>query len=95
MAQTAAGAALRHSREQKLLSWFSGRHWRVCAEITGNREKDGFRISYFRGYFQVTAPAVFQTPFGRIALERASESFRTVTGLPERDPRRHGAAWLS
>ncbi len=113
---------LRRAREEKFAGWFRGRYWRVCHEITGNREKDGFVVSYFRGHFQVKAPAVFQTPlghkgrsgyliqeinsagsdlpgtqphpFGRKALEHAISLYHSVTGLPERDPRRHGVSWL-
>lgn len=117
-------AGLRYSREDRQQAWFGdGRHWRVCGEITGNRIKDGFKVFYFRGFFQVAPPGVFQTPFGykgrsgyliqetdaegkdlpgtapqtfgRMALARANNIHHSVTGLPERDPRRHDARWIA
>jgi hypothetical protein len=57
-------AALKASKTAKDQEWFQGRHWRVCAEISGRRELGGHRIDYHQGFFQVTGPAVFQTPFG-------------------------------
>jgi len=55
-------AALHASSEEKYLSWFRDRHWRVSTEITGDRTKDGHKIFYFKGFFQVEGPGVFQTP---------------------------------
>jgi len=66
MAQTAEErtAALHASAEEKYAAWFSGRHWRVCEEITGNRTIEGKKVSYYRGFFRVEPPGVFQTPLG-------------------------------
>lgn len=33
--------------------------------------------------------------FGRIALESAIKAYGSVTGLPDRDPRRRGGAWVT
>jgi hypothetical protein len=55
---------LADSRESKFRHWFENRRWRVCHEITGTWTKDGHRISYFRGFFQMDPPGTFQTPLG-------------------------------
>lgn len=62
---TAKVARLAQTRDKQITDWFEGRHWRVCREITGNRELAGHRVGFFRGYFTITPPAVFQTPQGR------------------------------
>jgi hypothetical protein len=55
---------LARSRAEKFDSWFATRRWRVCAEVSGLRERDGHKVLYHRGFFKIEPPGVFQTPLG-------------------------------
>ena len=51
---------IRASKHAKFEDWFQGRRWRICTELSG--PVDGGTCT--EGEIKLTAPAVFQTPFG-------------------------------
>lgn len=53
-------ASIRESRAARMSYWFKGRQWRICTELSG--PVDGGTCT--EGEVRLTAPSVFQTPFG-------------------------------
>jgi hypothetical protein len=58
------------AQRDKFEQWFSGRHWRVASEVSGERagEAAGLppdcEVRYQDGFFAVRPPHVFRTPLG-------------------------------
>jgi hypothetical protein len=50
--------------DDRLATWFSGRHWRVMHEVSGTVTLGQVRIAYANGEFEIAPPGVFVTPLG-------------------------------